>query len=99
MYKIELDPLYELELEQILISIITDYTLDYAEKVVSKIDESIERIKEFPKMYAVYADVPMYRKFTVEQKYTIFYTVNDNEQLVRIVHIFPSIRDLPSLLS
>lgn len=99
MYKIEFDPLYEFELEQILISIITDYTLDYAEKIVLKIDEKIESLKEFPKMYTVYADVPMYRKFIVEQKYTVFYTVDDREQIVRIVHIFPSMRDLPTLLN
>lgn len=99
MYRIELDPFYESELEQILISIITDYTLEYAEKIVVKIDEKIEQLKTFPKMYTVYADVPMYRKFVVEQKYTVFYTVNDREKLIRIAHIFPSIRDLPSLLN
>lgn len=49
MYRIELDPFYEFELEQILISIITDYTLDYAEKIVVKIDEKIEQLKHFPK--------------------------------------------------
>lgn len=50
-------------------------------------------------MYAVYADVPLYRKFTVAQKYTVFYTVDDEEQVITIVHIFPSMRDLPSLLN
>lgn len=82
MYKIQFDPFYELELEQILISIITDYTMDYAQKIVQQLDQTIIQLQTFPKMYAVYADVPLYRKFTVAQKYTVFYTVdNINEKI------------------
>lgn len=99
MYQIEFDPFYELELEQILISIIDEYTLDYAEKVAKSLDETIEQLREYPKLYSVYADIPMYRRFVVEHKYTVFYIVDDERQIVRIVHIFPSMRDLPSLLN
>lgn len=38
MYKIQFDPFYELELEQILIS---DYTMDYAQKIVQQLDQTI----------------------------------------------------------
>ena len=98
MYKIEFDPFYELELEQILISIISEYTVSFAEKVASSLDTTIEQLKEYPKIYAVYADIPIYRKFVVESKYTVFYIVDDERKIVRIVHIFPSMRDLPNLL-
>lgn len=99
MYQVKFDPFYELELEQILIDIVADYTPDYAYKVVNSIKQHIEKIKLFPKMYAVYGNIPTYRKFVVEQKYTVFYTVDDNTQTVTIAHIFPSMRDLPRLLN
>ena len=44
MYKIQFDPFYELELEQILISIITDYTMDYAQKIVQQLDQTIAQL-------------------------------------------------------
>ncbi|MBQ9724825.1 MAG: type II toxin-antitoxin system RelE/ParE family toxin [Neisseriaceae bacterium] len=99
MYRIEFDPFYELELEQILISIIAEYSVSFAEKVAASLDANIEQLKEYPKIYAVYADIPIYRKFVIEHKYTVFYTVDDDKKIVRFVHIFPSIRDLPNLLS
>lgn len=88
MYKIELDPFYEMELEQILIGIISDYTTEYALKIVIMIDEYLERLKDFPKIYAVYADVPIYRKIVIDKKYTIFYIIDENEKIVRLMHIF-----------
>ncbi|MBO7554547.1 MAG: hypothetical protein IJV35_07380 [Neisseriaceae bacterium] len=62
MYRIEFDPFYELELEQILISIIAEYSIDFAEKVAASLDAVIQQLKEYPKIYAVYADIPIYRK-------------------------------------
>lgn len=99
MYRIEFDPFYELELEQILISIMTEYSVDFAEKVAASLDATIEQLKEYPKIYAVYADIPIYRKFIIEHKYTVFYLVDDKKETVRIVHIFPSMRNLPDLLN
>ncbi|MBR5675622.1 MAG: type II toxin-antitoxin system RelE/ParE family toxin [Neisseriaceae bacterium] len=99
MYRIEFDPFYELELEQILISIVDEYSVSFAEKVAASLDATVEQLKEYPKIYAVYADIPVYRKFVIEHKYTVFYTVDDNKKIVRFVHIFPSIRDLPNLLN
>ena len=98
MYRIEYDRFYELELEQILISIIDEYTASFAQKVAVNLDATAKQLKEHPKIYAVYDDVPVYRKFIIESKYTVFYTVDDSEKIVRFVHIFPSIRDLPNLL-
>lgn len=99
MYQIEFDPFYELELEQILTDIVEEYSVTFAQKVVESINQHIINIKEFPKMYAVYGNIPTYRKFVVESKYTVFYTVDEDKQKVCFVHIFPSIRDLPSLLN
>ncbi|MBO7380590.1 MAG: type II toxin-antitoxin system RelE/ParE family toxin [Neisseriaceae bacterium] len=98
MYRIEFDPFYELELEQILISIIAEYSMNFAEKVAASLDAVIQQLKEYSKIYAVYADIPIYRKLVIEHKYTVFYTVDDDKKIVRFVHIFPSIRDLPNLL-
>lgn len=99
MYQIEFDPFYELELEQILSDIVLDYSVDFAIKVVESISQHIEKIKVFPKMYAVYGNIPKYRKFIIENKYTVFYTVNDDKKTVIITHIFPSMRDLTQLLN
>ena len=98
MYRIEFDPFYELELEQILISIIAEYSMNFAEKVAASLDAVIQQLKEYPKIYAVYADIPIYRKLVIEHIYTVFCTVDDDKKIVRFVHIFPSIRDLPNLL-
>lgn len=67
-------------------------------KIVAIIDDTIQTLKHQPKLFAIYADVPMYRKFLVDGKYAIFYTVDDDKRTIRIVHIFPAIRDLPYLL-
>ncbi len=99
MYQVEYDPFYELELEQILVDIVNDYTADFARQVVVEINNHIENIKKMPKMYAVYGNIPAYRKFVIKRKYTVFYVVNEDRQVVTIAHIFPSMRDLPSLLN
>lgn len=99
MYQVKFDPFYELELEQILDDIVMDYSPDFAQKVVLSIKQHIENIKVFPKIYAVYGNIPKYRKFVVERKYTVFYMVDDVAQLIVISHIFPSVRDLPTLLN
>lgn len=98
MYTIEFDPDYEQELEFILTGILLDYTVAYAEKITTIIDDTIQTLKHQPKLFAIYADIPMYRKFLIDGKYAIFYIVNDDTKTVRIVHIFPAVRDLPYLL-
>ena len=88
MYRIEFDPFYELELEQILISIVDEYSVSFAEKVAASLDATVEQLKEYPKIYAVYADIPVYRKFVIEHKYTVFYTVDDNKKLSALCIFF-----------
>lgn len=91
MYTIEFDPDYEQELEFILTGIVLDYTVAYAEKIVAIIDNTIQTLKHQPnqpKLFAIYANIPMYRKFLIDGKYAIFYIVNDDTKTVRIVHIF-----------
>ena len=99
MYQVEYDPFYELELEQILADIVSDYTVDFAHQVIYEINNHIENIKQMPKMYAVYGNIPTYRKFIVKRKYTVFYVIDEDRQVVIIAHIFPSMRDLPNLLN
>ena len=101
MYTIEFDPDYQQELEFILTGIVLDYTVAYAEKIVAIIDNTIQTLKHQPnqpKLFAIYANIPMYRKFLIDGKYAIFYIVNDDTKTVRIVHIFPAVRDLSYLL-
>ena len=38
MYQVEYDPFYELELEQILADIVSDYTVDFAHQVIDEIN-------------------------------------------------------------
>ncbi|WP_431734068.1 type II toxin-antitoxin system RelE/ParE family toxin, partial [Kingella kingae] len=59
-----------------------------------EINNHIENIKQMPKMYAVYGNIPTYRKFVVKRKYTVFYVIDEDRQVVIIAHIFPSMRDL-----
>jgi len=72
MYTIEFDPDYEQELEFILTGIVLDYTVAYAEKIVAIIDNTIQTLKHQPKLFAIYANIPMYRKFLIDGKYAIF---------------------------
>lgn len=50
--------------------------MDFAHQVIDEINNHIENIKQMPKMYAVYGNIPTYRKFIViivKRKYTVFY--------------------------
>ncbi|MDK4679920.1 hypothetical protein [Kingella negevensis] len=49
MYQVEYDPFYELELEQILADIVSDYTVDFAHQVIDEINYHIEKIRGCPR--------------------------------------------------
>lgn len=49
MYQVEYDPFYELKLEQILVDIVSDYTVDFAHQVVAEINYHIEKIRGCPR--------------------------------------------------
>lgn len=98
-YSILADESFDIELEQVFDELISDYTLDYAVKVQAELSEKTELLRTFPKVFAVYADDSRYRKFVIGNRYTVFYVVDDELLTVHLVHIFASMRDLPSLLS
>lgn len=97
-YSVVTDESFELELEQIISDIIDSYTLDYAHRVVNELESSRNLLELSPKIYAIYGDDARYRKFVVGKKYMVFYIINDDAKIVRLAHIFASMRDLPTLL-
>ena len=75
------------ELDDISEYMLDNLYLSTSLKFVDKVFDTIDYLTLFPKMYAVYYDNNKYRKFIVGN-YIIFYNVDDQDDLVSIIHIY-----------
>lgn len=97
-YEIVFNVRFEIEFEQIINDIIDDYSDDYADKISISLKEKVKLLKTQPKMYPIYIDIPLYRKFLVDDKFIVFYTVDDKNKIIELAHIIAAVRDITNLL-
>jgi plasmid stabilization system protein ParE len=70
------------------ISNISQVSHKAAVRFMDELDDQTGYLADMPKMYPMDEDHPPYRKIVL-QDYLVFYTVNEEEQQVEIVHILP----------
>lgn len=80
------------------VTVFLDQYPNKAARIYEKLDRSILRLKDNPKMYRVYQDFPFFRVIVVED-YLAFYTVDDEKHLVEIHRLLYGGMDIPAQLS
>ncbi|MEG2843659.1 MAG: type II toxin-antitoxin system RelE/ParE family toxin, partial [Ruthenibacterium sp.] len=68
-----------------------------ARRVLSKMQQQIEQLPEFPEMYAVCESDEFYRQMSVFQ-YIVFYHVNTEKQTIDIYRVLRATWNLPEYL-
>ena len=54
-----------------------------ARRIFEKLDRKLLNLVEFPEMYPIYTDFPVFRSFVVED-YLVFYTINKQDGIIEI---------------
>lgn len=98
MYTVQASQEFVADFEQIIDDILQNYTQAYAEKIALMLDSQLETLKQSPKIYTTAPFSKNYRRFIIDGKYTAFYKIDEQNHVVILLNIFPSIRDLEVLL-
>ena len=78
--------------------LITEFLSQYPEgisdKFVVEVEKQIQSLRAFPKKFAVFEPMPVFRRMLVLYDYQVFYTINEEKRLVQVHHILHGHRDI-----
>ena len=77
------------------------YLVDYpqkAKRIFEKMDKKLNNLIDHPELYPIYENFPEFRKIVIED-YLVFYTINENDDLIEIHRLIYGKMDIPNQLT